>query len=129
VILADTSVWIDNFRSAIPAMHRLLVSDLIVMHPFVTAELALGSLRYRTKTLGYLELLPRSEVASLDEVRQMIEAHTLYSKGIGLTDAHLLASCLLTTGTKLWTRDAALEREAKALGILVSPTDLSTSIQ
>ena len=48
----------------------------------------------------------------------MIEAHTLYAKGIGLMDAHLVASCLLTTGTQLWTRDAKLERVGKALGIL-----------
>jgi len=50
----------------------------------------------------------------------MIEAHALYSKGIGLTDAHLIASCLLTPGTQLWTRDAALGKVASALGILIS---------
>ena len=48
-----------------------------------------------------------------------IEAHSLYSKGIGLTDAHMIAACLLTPGTQLWTRDAAMEKVAKALGILV----------
>ena len=30
----------------------------------------------------------------------MTEAH---SKGIGLTDAHLIASCLMTPETQLWT--------------------------
>ena len=30
-------------------------------------------------------------------------AASLYSKGIGLTDAHLVASCLITPGTFLWT--------------------------
>jgi len=59
-------------------------------------------------------------VAQLSEVRHMIEAHTLYSKGIGLTDAHLIASCLLTPGTQLWTRDAAMEKAAKAVGIAVN---------
>jgi len=52
----------------------------------------------------------------------MIEAHALYSKGIGLIDAHLIASCLLTTGTQLWTRDSALEKVAKSLGVLYNPT-------
>jgi predicted nucleic acid-binding protein len=37
---------------------------------------------------------------------------------MGLTDAHLIASCLLTPGTQLWTRDAAMEKVAKTLGIL-----------
>jgi predicted nucleic acid-binding protein len=120
VILADTSVWIDHFRSLHPEMQRLLARDEIAMHPFVAAELALGSLRDRARTLLYLDLLPMVRVAQLSEVRQMIEAHVLYSKGVGLTDAHLLASCLLTPGIELWTRDAALEREAKTLGILAS---------
>jgi hypothetical protein len=47
----------------------------------------------------------------------MVEAHALYSKGIGLTDAHLVASCLMTPGTQLWTRDGALQRVAGTLGI------------
>ncbi len=94
------------------------------MHPSVAAELALVSLRDRAKTLLYLDLLPHARVAQLGEVRHMIEAHTLYSKGIGLVDAHLIASCLLTPGTRLWTRDAALEKVAKALGVLVDPSGL-----
>jgi len=55
----------------------------------------------------------------LSEVRQMIEANALYSKGIGLIDAHLVASCLLSPGLRLWTRDARLEAVARALGICV----------
>jgi predicted nucleic acid-binding protein len=47
----------------------------------------------------------------------MIEVHSLYSKGIGLTDAHLIASCLITPGTQLWTRDIRLGSVARALGI------------
>jgi predicted nucleic acid-binding protein len=66
-----------------------------------------------------MEALLSVRVAQLSEVRHMIEAHSLYSKGIGLTDAHMIAACLLTPGTQLWTRDAAMEKVAKALGILV----------
>jgi hypothetical protein len=65
-----------------------------------------------------MEALLEVKGSQLSEVRHMIEAHTLYSKGIGLTDAHLIASCLLTPGTQLWTRDAAMERVAMALGVL-----------
>jgi hypothetical protein len=41
----------------------------------------------------------------------------LYAKGIGLIDAHLIASSLITPRTKLWTRDNALRGVAQTLGI------------
>jgi predicted nucleic acid-binding protein len=48
----------------------------------------------------------------------MIELHSLYSKGIGLTDAHLIASCLITRGVQLWTRDTRLAGVARTLGVI-----------
>ena len=120
MILADTSVWIDHLRSRDPEMARRLSIGQILMHPFIVAEIALGSLHNRRKRLEDMDALLKVRVAQLHEVRHMIEAHTLYSKGIGLTDAHLIASCLLTPGTQLWTRDAALKKVAKALGILIT---------
>jgi predicted nucleic acid-binding protein len=117
VILADASIWIDFFRSDNPDMKKRLIDEQIAMHPFVVAELALGSLQHREKTLEDLDGLPQVEVAYLDEVRSMIETHKLYSKGIGLTDAHLVASCLMSPGTFLWTRDIQLASVAKTLGI------------
>jgi len=54
-------------------------------------------------------------------VRYMVEARALYSMGIGLIDAHLLASCLMTPGTQLWTLDAALKNAAIAIGIPIHP--------
>ena len=47
------------------------------MHPFVAAELALGSLRDRLVTLDFLERLPQVRVATLHEVRRMIELRSL----------------------------------------------------
>ncbi len=120
MILADTSVWVDHLRGRNPEMEKRLIRGQIVMHPFIVAELALGSLHNRRKRLDDMDALLEIRVAQLNEVRHMIEAHTLYSKGIGLTDAHLIASCLMTPGTQLWTRDAALKIVAKALGILIT---------
>jgi predicted nucleic acid-binding protein len=102
-------------------MRKRLFNEEIRMHPFVLAELALGSLVERRKTLSELERLTQVQVAHLDEVRSMIEAHSLYSRGIGLTDAHLLASCLMSPGTQLWTRDTRLENVARALGVHANP--------
>ena len=88
------------------------------MHPFVTGELALGPLPNRKKILTYLDLLPRVPTAQQSEVRQMIEARSLHNRGIGLIDAHLIASALIRPDTQLWTRDRSLRRIAKGLGIL-----------
>jgi hypothetical protein len=117
MILADTSIWVDHLRSRDSEMENLLGKGQIAMHPFIVAEISLGSLRNRQQRLGEMEALLEVRVAQLNEVRHMIEAHSLYSRGIGLTDAHLIASCLLTPGTQLWTRDGALLKVAQTLGI------------
>ena len=117
MILADTTIWIDHLRRHNAQMQRLLDSGQILMHPFVVAELALGSLRNRARMLATLDALLEVRLAQLSEVRQMIETRQLYAKGIGLIDAHLIASCLITLGTKLWTRDNALQGVAQTLGI------------
>lgn len=117
MILADTGVWIDHFRSSDPRLEKELASGRILMHPWIVAELSLGSLRDRKKTLAQLDALLQVKVAQLSEVREMVEAHSLHAKGIGLTDAQLAASCLLTPTTQLWTRDKALGSVATALGI------------
>jgi predicted nucleic acid-binding protein len=117
VILADTTIWIDHFRKPNPEMQRLLDSGEIVMHPFVAAELALGSIRNRALALAELDALIEATTVRLYELRSLIEAHALFAKGIGLVDAHLIASCLITPGVKLWTRDKALGAAAAALGI------------
>ncbi|HXM67453.1 MAG TPA: hypothetical protein VN911_12030, partial [Candidatus Acidoferrum sp.] len=56
-------------------------------------------------------------VAQVGEVRQMIEARRLYSLGIGLTDAHLMASVFIDAPTLLWTKDKQLRKAAEAVGI------------
>jgi hypothetical protein len=62
-------------------------------------RIALGALRERAKTLPMLDLLPEMRVAQLSELRLMIEARHLYSLGIGVTDAQLIASVLLNPPT------------------------------
>jgi predicted nucleic acid-binding protein len=117
LILADTSVWIDHLRSGDKDMRELLDRGQIVIHPFVVAELALGSIKDRAKTLALLDLLPQASIAQLNELRLTIEARRLYSVGIGFTDAHLIASALLDSPTLLWARDKRLRQVAENLGI------------
>lgn len=122
MILADTSIWIDHLRSGNKEMRKQLDHGQIVIHPFIIAELALGllnkrTLRERAKTLALLDLLPQVRVAQLSEVRLMIESRRLYSLGIGLTDAHLIASVFINSSTLLWTKDKRLRKAAEGLGI------------
>ena len=122
MILADTSIWIDHLRLGNKELRKLLNQGQIVIHPFIIAELALGwpkerSLRDRARTLALLDLLPQVRVAQLSEVRLMIEARRLYSLGIGLIDAHLIASVFINSPTLLWTRDKRLRKAVEGLGI------------
>jgi hypothetical protein len=56
-------------------------------------------------------------VAQLSEVRFTIEARRLCNRGIGLIDAHLIASVFIDSSTRLWTRDKPLRKVAESLGI------------
>ena len=117
MILADTSVWIDHLRSGNKELQKALSKGQIIIHPWIVAELALGSLRNRTNTLGMLDNVPHVQVAQNSEVRLMIETRNLYSVGIGLIDAHLIASAFLSPPTLLWTKDRSLRQVAENLGI------------
>jgi predicted nucleic acid-binding protein len=121
-ILIDTNIWIEHFKSANKEVSALLEAGRVVMHPFIVAELALGGLRDRRMTLASLEFLPELPVAELPEVRQLIEMRKLYTEGIGLVDAHLIASLMIVpTPTELWTDDGGLTRVAGKLGFLATP--------
>ena len=117
MILADTPIWIDHLRSGDARLSGLLTIGRIVCHPFVIAEIALGSLRARVEVLGLLDSLARLPVAEPDEVRVLVENHRLFGRGIGFVDAALVASCLLLPGTQIWTRDRSLDAVTTDLGI------------
>jgi hypothetical protein len=116
VILVDTSVWIDHFRQTDDHLLSLLDAEVVVVHPFVLGELALGYLHPRAGTLLMLGRLPRGEVAGYHELLQLIEHHRIFGKGVGFVDAHLLATSKIMT-TKVWTHDKRLHAIAESLGV------------
>jgi predicted nucleic acid-binding protein len=116
MILADTSVWVDHFRKRDAALYQQLQRNNISIHPFIVTELVLGNLPDRQNAIASLDRLPMVKVAQLNEVRHMIEAHSLFRRGIGFVDAHLLASTLITPQTVLWSRDTRLRDVAETLG-------------
>lgn len=123
MILVDTSVWIDHFRRGIAALEHALSQGAVVIHPFVTGELACGMLKDRDRTLAGLSDLPQVIPAADDEVLALIERQRLFGRGVGLVDLHLVASTLLTPGTRLWTLDRRLLRLTQKLNIAYQPHD------
>lgn len=117
MILADTSIWVQHFRFGEPLLVELLTRGDILMHPFVIGELALGSLGDRDIVLDSLQALPSAGLAQMEEVLLLVERRRLFARGIGYVDACLIASTLLTDGTRLWTRDRRLKAVAVELVI------------
>ncbi|PJO46098.1 type II toxin-antitoxin system VapC family toxin [Brucella pituitosa] len=116
MILADTSIWIDHFRGGDNELIKIISDDLLLCHPVIIGELALGSLRDRTSVLAFLNVQREAVIATHDEVMTMVEKHCIFSMGIGYTDVHLLASVLLDRRTSLWTRDKRLKVAAEKAG-------------
>ena len=115
MILVDTSVWIDHLRDGDELLGSLLQDRKVLGHPFVTGEIALGSLRNRESVLRDLTDLPQAPVAEYAEVLHFIEQNSLFAVGIGYVDAHLLASVQLAPGAALLTRDKRLMAAAERL--------------
>ena len=120
MILVDTSVWVDHFRTGNRKLAGLLDEEQVLTHPLVIGELACGSLRNRAEVLALLEALPEAEMAEHREVLEFVEHERLYGHGIGWVDVHLLAAARLV-GAALWTLDRPLLKVASALAIASAP--------
>ena len=117
LILVDSSVWIDHFRKANTQLQSILEEGLVVTHPFIVGELALGSIRSRSEILTWLQTLPQLLMVNHNEILYFIEQNRLFNQGIGLVDTQLLASCLIQGNALLWTRDKHLNEAANKLNI------------
>ena len=120
MILADTSVWVDHLRASDKALVTLLDAGVVLAHPFVIGELALGNLSQREIVLKALADLPHASVATDAEALHFIERQALFGRGIGYIDAHLLAAVQLTAGTELWTKDKRLRAVAVQMGLAIT---------
>ena len=114
MVLADTSVWIEHFRHHESGLADRLSDGLVLMHPFVSGELACGNLKDRAAILSDLHSLPSAMLASNTEVLHLIEERRLWGRGLGWIDAHLLTSALLSN-CRFWTLDTRLARAAAEL--------------
>jgi predicted nucleic acid-binding protein len=78
VILVDTSVWVDHLRVSNPTLSELLNEGIVLTHPFVIGELALGNLRQRELLMNAMSRQPRATVATDAEVLNFINRHALF---------------------------------------------------
>ncbi len=117
MILVDTSVWIDHFRSSDAELILALNQGNVVQHPFVTAEIALGNLAQRDEVCRMLALLPQVKPCSDAEIIDLIDQLALPGTGIGMVDAYLLVSVWSNSDLRLWTRDRRLLAAAQRLKV------------
>lgn len=121
MVLVDTSVWVDHFRSGNMLLGELLELDNVLTHPMVVAEIACGTPPDREATLAFLGLQQQAQQASLTEVMRFIDHEKLYDMGCGIVDMVLLASTLVTPGAQLWTLDKRLDALANRFGVQYTP--------
>lgn len=127
MILVDTSIWVHHLRAGHPDLARLLGGGRVLGHPWVTGEIALGSLSQREHVLRLLASLPQAQTATASELASFIEQRQLYGLGIGYVDVQLLAATRLTPDARLWTGDTRLAAAAARLDIRADPSDASAT--
>ena len=121
MILVDSSVWIDHFRSTNSELVLMLAQGQVLQHPLVTAEIALGSIKDRDGVIPLLTMLPQAPSLADAALLDFILQHGIFETGLGGVDAHLLGT-VVTDGTcKLWTRDKRLAAKADDFGLLFQP--------
>jgi predicted nucleic acid-binding protein len=116
VILVDTSIWIDHFHAPEPSLVALLHDDQAGCHRAVIEELALGSIKQRTRVLALLENLQEFPALTHEEVMALVNGRRLGGRGLSAVDVHLLGSVMLVSGARLWTRDERLLKACRDSG-------------
>lgn len=95
----------------------MLEENEVLSHPWIIGELALGNLgRKRRRLLSDLQQL--SIVPALDdrEVLDFVDARSLYGRGLGWVDVHLLGSAMVEHAS-FWSFDRKLADAASELGL------------
>lgn len=96
--------------------------DAVSTHSMVLIELACGTPPSpRLQTLRDIALLQKVKEATTAEVMWLIENEKLYGMGCGLVDISLLASVLISPGTRIWSFDKSLTDLAIRFGCVYEP--------
>jgi predicted nucleic acid-binding protein len=123
-MLVDTSVWIDHFRRASPALVAALDQGAVECHDFVLGELACGTLPRRGEVLALMRMLPRVAPVTPDEAMTFIDERRLWGRGLGWVDVGLLAATVVA-GARLWTLDRRLAEAARDVDVVWEPAGMT----
>jgi rRNA-processing protein FCF1 len=80
-----------------------------------------GNISNRKEVLSLLSTLKSVDLILDEEVFILIENRKLFGKGLGFIDVHLLASAMIHH-VSVWTRDKALKRVAREVGVDFQPS-------
>jgi len=116
MILVDTSVWIDHFRQKNDNLTSLLYRGTVQIHEFIIGELAIGNLKNRNPILDLLESVPKLKKLSHDEFMFFVDKYSLFGRGVGFVDIHLLAATKMAN-IKIWTLDKNLLKIAEEMNL------------
>jgi predicted nucleic acid-binding protein len=116
MVLVDSSVWIAHFRVRQPVLVDLLTDGQVLMHPFICGELACGNLKNRASLLSDLNALPQAHRVSDADAMHLLDIRTLWARGLGWVDVHLLAAALVSN-CRFWTQDKRLHRAASEMAL------------
>lgn len=119
MILVDTSVWADHLRRRDGRLTGLLGQGAVMMHAMIIAELALGPITDRDRTVRRLTGLPHLPTASDADFLAYCADRPVVGRGIGVIDVHLLIAAEQHGDIALWTRDHRLADTAVEIGVTV----------
>ena len=97
-------------------LDALLSRDEVSGHEFVYGELLIGDKGGRAQLLANYEQMHQAPAVPHRDVVEFVRDRRLHGRGIGWTDAHLLASALIGR-LRLWTTDPHLAVIARELGV------------
>lgn len=120
MIVVDSSIWVDFFRTPHERLAGLIGQDALIQHPFVTGEVGMGSFASRAARAGTIEMLLGLEpmvVVLESQFHDFVADADLFGTGAGFVDCHLLASLSESPEASLWTRDKRLATQAERLGL------------
>ena len=120
MVIVDTSIWVDSLRTGDARLGEWMAADRLLQHPFVTAEIGMGSFRSasdRGRVIDLLDSFAQIPIADSQSLHDFVAENALYGTGIGFADAHLLHACRTNPSARLATRDKRLARQAERMGI------------
>ncbi len=120
MISVDTSVWIDQFRSPLAEFSTLGRQKLLMIHPFVIGELAVGTFTDWRRAVDSLRRMSRTEIVTEDEFFAFVGENRLMGTGLGFVDIHILAAAI-SSGHRVWAHDKRLATQAERLGCRYTP--------